>query len=838
MPMVRDREDDRTTRRWTWFFLGVLAAIPPLAIFSVIMAFDPNDHKAFVIEQVRRATGRELRLDGPIHLKLALRPTVEARDVGLGNMPGGTAPEMVRAGRVEARIGLIGLLQQRLDIDRLTVEQPSILLESDAEGRGNWRFTPEVQRLTARDGLALDIREIRVQGGELTFIRHGEAPIRLPLRSLDVDAETATAPMGVKAEFVWQGEPVSVTGQVGSFAVLQGISSAAWPVRLNATLAGGRLALTGSLGLSASSPSYQLAFAAELPDLRAAGALLGADMLPPLRDVAASLSLRDRGREGPEVTELSLRAGEADLAAIWPATRLKRLELSAPRLDAVLRLEAEGHIGPSPFALGASLASPQALLRAARLGTGSAGALPIEINATVAAAALSLRGRIADPISLSGLDAALTATVPDLAALTPALGRDLPALRDLRLQARLAERDGALLLRELRYTHPGTEIAGELGLRFLPRPSISGDLAATQLDLDALRAVLPAAETAAAQGGSGRGLRVIPDLRLSVTPLRLVDADLRLRIDTLIHAGTTIRQANGDLRLRQGRLRLEPFSAEFPAGPLAGRIGIDADRFDPLVSVALRSPGLSVEQLYRAIGRQGEASGTVELDLDLRGSGTSLRGVMARASGHLGLAMVGGRIDNRMIGPGLIGDVLRFMGAGEALGTGGSQVRCLALRLDAREGIGEFRTLLIDASTLQLEGEGRLNLADEALALRLRVLPRLLGLGVAVPVRVGGILAAPRVSPDPGGVLGAAGQTASGLASTITGLAGAGVGAAGGALGAPGAAQGVPAPPDACAGQLAIARGGRAGALPPPRTAAETPARRRGGENPLRRVLP
>ncbi len=46
--------------------------------------------------------------------------------------------------RLEAQVALLPLLQRRLEIDRLVLVRPDILLETDAQGRPNWRFVPEV----------------------------------------------------------------------------------------------------------------------------------------------------------------------------------------------------------------------------------------------------------------------------------------------------------------------------------------------------------------------------------------------------------------------------------------------------------------------------------------------------------------------------------------------------------------------------------------------------------------------------------------------------------------------------------------------------------------------
>ncbi len=60
---------------------------------------------------------------------------------------------MATAARVEARVELLPLLSRRVEIARVTLVRPDILLETDANGRGNWQFD-RPRRRRARRGHA------------------------------------------------------------------------------------------------------------------------------------------------------------------------------------------------------------------------------------------------------------------------------------------------------------------------------------------------------------------------------------------------------------------------------------------------------------------------------------------------------------------------------------------------------------------------------------------------------------------------------------------------------------------------------------------------------------
>jgi len=829
MPIVRDREDDRSTRFWTWLFLGVIGVIPLLAVFALYMAFDPNDYKSEIVEQVRKATGRELTLGGPIRLKLALRPTVDVSDVSFANMDGGSAPRMLQVARVEATLGLFALLQKRVEIDRLTLEQPEILLESDAQGRANWKFAPQAPPGTAGTpppaprppgGFAVEIREVRIAAGKLTWRAPGAAPVVLPLTKLDLDAEQPTAPMSIQFHTAWNGVDVGVNGQVGSFAGLQGASQAPWPFRLVVTAAGAKLNLTGALAHPTQHKGYHVKLEGAAPELAALRKLGGGTVaLPALRDVSFSAEVVDRASGAPEISDVSLRAGGGDLDALVPGLRLGKAELVAPNLAEGLKLDAQGTMGALPVVLGASVGTPLALLGPPFAVAGKPLPLPVDVNLTAGGAAFSARGNIADPAKQAGMDLAIVANVPDLRALAPGLGPDIvPALRDVKFQARLQTGPqgpvGGISLREMALAHKDIDVSGEVAFRPGPRPGVQANLAARRINVDALRSLAgtqPAAPRPRTPEQRGER-RVIPDTQLPFAAINLANVDVQLRAEEMILDGAATRNLALRLVTQNGQLKLDPFSAELPAGRVTASLSVDNSRAPPPVALVLRSPGLSLKRVYNEIGREGDASGAVEVDLDIRGTGATPRAIAAGATGYLGLAVVGGTVDNRILNLGLFGDLVRGANLGDLLGRGGtSNLRCFAARLEAQGGNAEVKTLLLDSSTMLVEGSGRMNLADESLALRMRVQARLQGLGVVLPVRVGGTLGSPRVFPDPAGLLGAAGQTAGGTAGTAADIVGGGANAVTGALGLGNA---VPALPDNCAAQLAIARGGRQGAVP------------------------
>ena len=100
--------------------------------------------------RVKAETGRDLVFGGPIDLKLSLEPKLVASDVTLSNAPGAQSPQMVEVKRVEVQVALLPLLQKRFEVVEVALVEPTIALETDAQGRANWDFGGRLRRRRAR----------------------------------------------------------------------------------------------------------------------------------------------------------------------------------------------------------------------------------------------------------------------------------------------------------------------------------------------------------------------------------------------------------------------------------------------------------------------------------------------------------------------------------------------------------------------------------------------------------------------------------------------------------------------------------------------------------------
>lgn len=789
-------------RRWPWILAAAVVALP-LAGLLVLRAFlDPEALRPRLVAAVEDATGRRLSVGG-IGLALSLRPSLELTDIALANAPGGSRPDMLTARRVEVQVAILPLLSRRLEIARIELEAPDLLLETDAQGRGNWVFTPAPRPAPATtpapEGgggapLQVSLDALRVTGGRVTW-RDGGTAETIAITVLEASAPLA-GPTTARATLRLRETDATIQATAGAVAAFGG--AAPWPLRLMVNLPGRtRAEAEGSLGPGG---AWTLAVDARSATPALLAPLLPDLPIPPLRDLALAGRFAGTGADLASAEAISLRAGDSDLSVLRTGLRLNRLDIAAPRLDAPVTLALEAALGGVPIRAEGRTGSPALLLGQAQ------GALPVELGLAAAGAEGTIRGQLRDPRAIAGVDLALALRVPELAALAPLAGVPLPAVQDIVAQARLAERSPGFRqgaeLRDITVTASAAEARGELALVVGDRPGVVGRLDIARLDLDALRT--PQAAPAQPAAPAPEGGRLIPDLPLPLGALRGFDADLRLAVARLTAGGVAWESIQAPIRIEDGRARIAPFAVTTPGGAVTGEVAADAAA-TPTLALVLRAPRLDLAALQAAFDQPIRLSGHGELDAALRGAGTGLRQVAASLAGHLGLAMVDATVEPALLGP--VQQALRARVPILPPLTLRLPVDCVAIRAEAEGGVVRFATLLVDAPAAKVAGGGTVNLGSEAIAMRLLHDVRAAGTEIRVAADLGGTLAAPAY----GGV------QAQNLVGALAGRLGGEAGALLGALtNRPGAR---PEALPECGPALTAARGGRAGAMPAPRVA-------------------
>jgi hypothetical protein len=704
--------------------VGVLVVLV-VAVVVVLKSIDVNAYKPLIAEQAKAATGRELTIRGNLDLQIGFSPAVVVKDVAFANAPWGSRPEMVKLAQFEVEVALLPLIFRQIQIKRLILVQPDILLETDAKGAGNWSFGAPAAAPSATQPPggkvaipAVAVQRLRIEKGTLAY-RDGRTKqtTTLALDRLDVEAQDIASPLAFDLAAAYNGKAFALTGTVGALADLQAPSKP-FPVKLTLKAGGATVEVDGSVA-------------------------------KPMEADGLNLKV---GAKGAELADVAKFAGQ-----------------QVPPIG--------------PFAV------------AAQVG-GSLKTLSVSgIDASVGKAEqvlVKVSGAVKDALNAKGINVAVAVESKDLKAAAKAFGADAPTLPPLRLAVRVKDAPGAYAFEELKAALGQSTLVGSGAISVgAPRPKVRAQLSAALLDLAEL---LPSGSGAPAKPSAAgtpaqpsKDKRVFTADPLPVASLKAADADLDVKIDRLVLPNKMpIEALTARLVLAAGRLEIQPFSSRVGNGVLGGRVALDGSSgTTAALTTKIDAKGVDLGRLMQQMGNPDLVAGAkTDLAVDLRGSGGSVRDVMAALNGDLLLVLGEGKINNKFVdflGADLLTQVVEKVNPFRKTDPQ-TDLKCGVIKFTAKDGMATSdRGIAFETSKMTVVSSGTANLKTEAIDFSLRPNPREsagIGAGELVKLmRVRGTLAEPKIGVDEveaarTAISLGAGLKAGGLSSLAQGLAG------------------------------------------------------------------
>lgn len=321
-------------KKLKWVLVGLLVVVAAVLVtgYALLASFDVEQYREVIQAEVKKATGRDIRLDGPVDLRVSLTPAITVERVGLSNADWGSRPQMLSVERFEVEVALMPLLSGEVQVKRLVLVEPDILIETDAEGRSNLDFgtaAADGEESGAPSDFTISVNSVAIEQGKLTYRdgATGEETL-VELDSLAADAAGFDAPLSLTMSGRSRGVDVAVQGSFGSFRAL---NEGPFPLDMTAEAAGATVEIKGSVAKPMANQGLDLAIAARGEQVGALSALAGT-AVPPLgayeasarlvqdgalfrlSDIAASLGASklagvlavSMAGEAPQVTELDL----------------------------------------------------------------------------------------------------------------------------------------------------------------------------------------------------------------------------------------------------------------------------------------------------------------------------------------------------------------------------------------------------------------------------------------------------------------------------------------------------------------------------------------------------
>lgn len=217
--------------RWVLIGAGGLVALALIAAGVLAYLVSRIDVRAEVERAVEGATGRDLTIAGDVGVSYWPVLGLHASEATLANVAGGRAPAFMTVHDIHVGVELRPLLDRRVVVRQLVLQQPRIALEVDAAGKPNWILAPQPapgappptqappggSEPPAFDVTRASLRDMTISGGEVSFFDArrgagwvvGDVDLRTAIESLD-------QPMQVQGSVRYADQPIRLRLTIGT----------------------------------------------------------------------------------------------------------------------------------------------------------------------------------------------------------------------------------------------------------------------------------------------------------------------------------------------------------------------------------------------------------------------------------------------------------------------------------------------------------------------------------------------------------------------------------------------------------------------------------------------
>ncbi len=210
-------------------FLGFLVVCSAI-IGGGWLWIDQKDFSALATQKLEKATGRTVKI-GSLRLSPGQWITIDAKDLHLANIPGGSRPDMVSVGALHARIRLTSLLHGPLETRDVTIDHFSGLFERTPDRTPNWRFKSHKTSDTAdtqpppSDKPDLSwfpgLRNATINESDVTYRSAKGASYPVTMQHVTFQSENDASPLSMAFQGAYNGTPVTLDATMQPLKVLR-----------------------------------------------------------------------------------------------------------------------------------------------------------------------------------------------------------------------------------------------------------------------------------------------------------------------------------------------------------------------------------------------------------------------------------------------------------------------------------------------------------------------------------------------------------------------------------------------------------------------------------------
>ena len=276
--------------------LLVILGLGGLGVWYAASSINPAKLTQLISSSVKDVTGRELKIAGPVTLRIFPSLAITAEQVSLSNASWASKPEMLIVKHVEVDIKLLPLLTKEVEFNAINLNGVDAYLQTNKAGDGNWDFTlpvtgnPSSASLPASNGSAsssdqsnfIKMRNLVITDARLSYQDFGSSVKRISIPQLSLKGSGDETAIAAQAQY--ENYQLGLKGKTTSIRQILNDWNAN-PIKVNvdlaATLNGKTMNINGDIdkkpqtlprfNLSLSSKSFEMGSLAGSAALTSAG---------------------------------------------------------------------------------------------------------------------------------------------------------------------------------------------------------------------------------------------------------------------------------------------------------------------------------------------------------------------------------------------------------------------------------------------------------------------------------------------------------------------------------------------------------------------------------------
>lgn len=246
------------------FFSGLLVVILILvgALAAFIATFNIDKYRDQIATALSEQTGRSVKFGGPIKLAVNSHGIgVAAENASIGNPSWASRPQMASIGKLQLGVGLMPLLDKKVVITDLDVQNADIQLETNASNEHNWDMKPAAspgataptkapatpaQSDSGKPAIGVSVQEVSITNSQIAIKDKDGKASTLKVTKLTLSPESRGIAISLNADY--NGQPIKLALKTGATDLM---AETKWPYDADITYANYHVNAQGNVDMGA-----------------------------------------------------------------------------------------------------------------------------------------------------------------------------------------------------------------------------------------------------------------------------------------------------------------------------------------------------------------------------------------------------------------------------------------------------------------------------------------------------------------------------------------------------------------------------------------------------------